>query len=232
MFKEVSLPTTPKLVSSGENSAVFEIPSLYPGYGITIGNALRRVLLSSVGGCAITKAHFDTGLHEFSTLPGILEDTLDIILNLKQVRLDFPGEDSVDLTIEKTGKGEIRAKDIKGPGGLIIANPEQLIATITEDKAKLKINLIAERGVGYIPAEMREKDRVEPGSIVLDAMFSPVKNISFEVEDMRVQDRTDFNLLRLSIETDGTMKPEEALKQATEILIKHFQIIDESVARV
>lgn len=232
MFKEVLLPNPPKLVSSGENLAVFEISGLYPGYGITIGNVLRRGLMSSINGAAITKAHFENVLHEFSSLPGILEDVLDITLNLKQVRLTFPGNDSVDLRIEKTGKGEVRAKDIKGPGGLFIANPEQLIATITDDKAKFHINMVAEKGIEYIPSEMREKERVEPGTIVLDAIFSPIKNVSYEVEDMRVQDRTNFNLLRLSIETDGTIKPEEALKQTIEILIKHFQMLDEAIVKL
>jgi DNA-directed RNA polymerase subunit alpha len=228
MFKEVLLPNPPKLVSSEKNSAVFEISGLYPGYGITIGNALRRVLLSSIGGVAITKVHFENVLHEFSGIPGILEDVLDITLNLKQVRLNFPGQDSVDLIVEKSGKGEIKAKDIKGPGGLFVANPEQIIATITDDKMKFKIQMLAERGIGYVPAEVMEKERIEPGTIMLDAIFSPIKNVAFEVENMRIQERTDFNLLRLSIETDGTITPENALKQATGILIKYFKVIDEA----
>lgn len=225
MFREVLFSNPPKLVSAGENSAVFEISQLYPGYGVTIGNSLRRVLLSSIKGVALTQVHFENVLHEFSSVPGVIEDVLDITLNLQQVRLTFPGDEPLELRLEKKGKGELRAKDIQGPGGLEVKNPELLIASLTDDKTKLQMILTAEKGIGYISAEARERERIEPGTIVLDAMFTPIRNVAYEVEQMRVQDRTDFNLLRLSIETDGTIKPEEALRQATEILIKQFQII-------
>lgn len=229
MFREVLFSNPPKLVSAGQNNAVFEISQLYPGYGVTIGNSLRRVLLSSIKGVALTRVHFENVLHEFSTIPGVLEDVLDITLNLAQVRLNFPGDEPAELKLEKKGKGELRAKDIKGPGGLEVTTPELLIATLTDDKSELKMILTAEKGIGYVPAEEREKDRVESGTIMLDAMFSPVRNVAYEVENMRVQEKTDFNLLRLTIETDGTVKPEEALGQAIEILIKQFQIILEGI---
>ncbi len=225
MFREVLLPNAPKLVSAGENSAVFEVAQLYPGYGVTIGNALRRVLLSSIKGAAISRVHFDNVLHEFSTIPGVLDDVLDICLNLKQVRLSYPGDEPAELILAIKGKGEVKAGDIKGHGGLEVKNPDLVILTVTNDKTAFTMKLTAEKGIGYLPAELQRKERVEPGTIVLDAIFSPIRNVSYEVENMRVQDRTDFNLLRLTIETDGTIKPEEALSQATETLAKQLQVV-------
>ncbi|KKS18670.1 MAG: DNA-directed RNA polymerase, alpha subunit, DNA-directed RNA polymerase subunit alpha [Parcubacteria group bacterium GW2011_GWC1_41_7] len=197
MAENILLPNPPKLVSSEGALAVFEISPLYPGYGITIGNALRRVMLSSIKGSAITRVHFDSVTHEFESIPDVLEDVLDITLNLKQVRVDFPGEEPITLTLDASGKGEVRAKDLKGPGGLIIANPEQLIATLTAPKASLKLSMVVEKGVGFISAETAERDRIEPGTIVLDAIFSPVKNlISFVFQLKLTEPSSQIMLLR------------------------------------
>ncbi|MFH7882610.1 MAG: DNA-directed RNA polymerase subunit alpha [Candidatus Aenigmatarchaeota archaeon] len=228
MIKELIFPESIKLVASEKNKAVFEISPLYPGYGVTIGNALRRVLLSSIKGTAITTVHIEGVLHEFSTIPGILEDVIDILLNLKQVRIKYFGEDPVEMVIEKAGEGEVFAGDIKAPAGVEVVNPELKICTITNKDTTFKATLIATRGYGYSPAEERTKERVEPGTIVLDAIFSPVVNVSYEVENIVYKGRADYNLLRLTIETDGSISPQEALLEASEILIKHFSLINEA----
>lgn len=227
MVNDLIFPNKPKLVSSEKNKAIFDISPLYPGYGVTIGNALRRVLLSSIQGAAITVVHIENVLHEFSTIPGVLEDVLDITLNLKQVRIKYEGLEPIELELEKSGIGEVYAKDIKCPIGVEIVNGDQLIATITSKDTKLKMKMIVEKGYGYSSAESRIKERVEPGTIYLDAIFSPIINVGYTVENIVYKERTDFNLLRLSIETDGTITPEEALQKACEILIDHFKIVKE-----
>jgi DNA-directed RNA polymerase subunit alpha len=228
MIKEINLPENIKIVSLEKNKGIFEISPLYPGYGATLGNALRRVLLSSIKGSAITVVHIENIFHEFSTLPGVLEDVIDILLRLKHTRVKYDGDDPIELELFKKGEGAVYAKDIKCPAGVEIANPDHLIATLTSKEAEIKMKLIVERGYGYSPAEERERDRVEPGTLVLDAIFSPVTNVVYEVENVVYKERTDYNLLRLIVETDKTVEPQEALKQALEILIKHFNVIYET----
>ncbi|GIW67354.1 MAG: hypothetical protein KatS3mg096_222 [Candidatus Parcubacteria bacterium] len=218
MINDLVLPEKPKLILADGNKAVFEIAPLYPGYGVTLGNALRRVLLSSLVGAAITSVKIENVLHEFSTIPGVLEDVLDITFNLKRVRAKMEIEGPVELKLEVKGKKEIRAKDIKPVAGVEIVNPDLLIATLTSNEAELKMTLILERGRGYSPAEERMKERVVAGEIILDAVFSPVVNAVYEIENIRYAERTDYNLLRLTIETDGTKKPEEAFEEAVKIL--------------
>jgi DNA-directed RNA polymerase subunit alpha len=228
MIKEIIIPDNFKIVSLEKNKGIFEIYPLYPGYGITIGNSLRRVLLSSIKGSAITTVHIDGVLHEFSTLPGVLEDVLDIILRIKHIRVKYLGDDSVELELNKKGEGEVFASDIKCPVGVEIVNKDHLIATLTSKDAELKMKLIVERGCGYSPAKEREKERVEPGTLVLDAIFSPITNVTYEVENIVYKERADYNLLRLVIETDGSIDPVDALKEATGVLIKHFSVINEA----
>ncbi len=230
MINELVYPNSPKLVSAEGNTAVFEIVPLYPGYGTTIGNLLRRVLLSSIPGWGITKVKIENVLHEFANLPGVLEDILDLTLNLKQLRVGYTGSAEVELTLEAKGKKEVRAGEIKGPNNMVIANPDLVIATLTTDKAELKMRLTAEPGLGYSRAEDREEREVEPGLIVLDAIFSPIRNVSFELDEIKVGKRTDFNLLRLAIESDGTITPTAAMVQAIEIISKHLNIINEASA--
>jgi DNA-directed RNA polymerase subunit alpha len=191
---------------------------LYPGYGVTLGNALRRVLLSSLVGSAITSVKIENVLHEFSTIPGVLEDVLDITFNLKRIRIKMDIEGPVELKLEAKGKKEVRAGDIKKVAGVEIINPDFLIATLTSSQAELKMTLIVEKGRGYSPAEERMKSKVVAGEIILDAIFSPVINAVYEIENIRYAERTDYNLLRLTIETDGTKKPEEAFEEAVQIL--------------
>ena len=218
MINDLILPEKPKLVLVDGNKAVFEIAPLYPGYGVTLGNALRRILLSSLVGAAITSVKIENVLHEFSTIPGVMEDVLDITFNLKRVRIKMDIEGPVELSLEAKGKREVRAGDIKKVTGVEIVNPDLLIATLTSSQAELRIMLTVEKGRGYSPAEERMKERVVAGEIILDAIFSPVTNAIYEIENIRYAERTDYNLLRLTIETDGTKKPEEAFYEAVEIL--------------
>ncbi len=225
IIRDLVLPEKPQLIFSEGNKAIFEIKPLSPGYGVTLGNALRRVLLSSLVGAAITRVRIENVLHEFSTLPGVLEDVLEITLNLKKVRIKMNLEEPVELSLEAKGKKEVKAKDIKIVAGVQIVNPDHHLATLTDDQAELRMFLTVEKGRGYSPAEERMKERVVAGEIILDAIFSPVVNATYEVENIRYQERTDFDLLRLTIETDGTKTPEEALKEAIKILIDHFNTL-------
>ncbi|MER3581580.1 MAG: DNA-directed RNA polymerase subunit alpha, partial [Patescibacteria group bacterium] len=180
IINDLILPDKPKLILSEKNKAIFEIKPLYPGYGVTLGNALRRVLLSSLLGAAIVKVRIENVLHEFSTIPGVYEDVLDILLNLKKVRLKMQIEEPVELTLEAQGKKEIKAKDINTPAGVEIVNPDHHIATLTDDNASLKMVLVAEKGRGYVLSEELTKEKLIAGEIVLDANFAPVINVSYE----------------------------------------------------
>jgi len=223
IINNLVFPESPKLILSEENKAVFEIKPLYPGYGVTLGNALRRVLLSSLIGAAITRVKIEDVPHEFTTIPGVYEDVLDILLNLKKVRFKMEQDHPVDLTLEAEGKRIVKAKDIKTVPGIEVVNPEHHIATLTSDNAKLKMKLTVEKGRGYVLAENLSKEKIVAGEIILDANFSPVVNVSYEIENVRYLERTDFNLLRLTIETDGTKTPTEALNEAIDILISHLE---------
>ncbi len=231
----ISLPLPPKVIQkklpAGRHgkAAVFEIEALYPGYGVTVGNALRRVLLTSLQGAAVTEVKIKGAAHEFSTIPGVLEDVIMIILNIKNLRFKiFEGESQkINLKVKK--EGEVKGSDFKCPSQVELANPDLHIATITDKKTELDIEITVQKGVGYV-----QKDQIKNapagtkpgiGSIALDAIFTPIKNVNFQVENMRVGDRTDFDKLSLEIETDGTISPEEAFFEACDILIKHFNII-------
>lgn len=229
MFHEhmIPLPNKPKVVQKKGESAVFEIAPLYPGYGVTIGNTYRRVLLSSLEGAAITQVKIKGANHEFSTIPGVLEDVLIILLNLKKIRFkSWSAEPQIiDLKVKKMGV--VKAKDFNLNPQLKIANPELELATITDKKTELEIEVKIEKGFGYVESEEREEKRAEVGNISLDANFTPVKKVSFRIENMIVGKRTDFERLEISIETDGTILPEEAFYRATDILFGHFSLFSE-----
>lgn len=204
--------------------AVFEIEGCYPGYGITLGNALRRVLLSSLPGAAITGFKVKGIQHEFSTIPGILETAVDIILNLKQVRVKLYSDEPVKVFLKAKGEKSVKAKDIQTTSDVEIINKDAHIATLTDKKTELDMEIEIQPGLGYETVGARKKERLEVGKIAIDAAYSPVQKVNFEVENMRVGDRTDYNLLRLEIETDGSISPKEAFAEAGDILVKHFQI--------
>jgi DNA-directed RNA polymerase subunit alpha len=221
----IQLPLEPKIVSKSGSQAVFEISPLYPGYGMTIGNTLRRVLMSSLGGAAITSVKIKGVDHEFSAIPGVLEDVIEIILNLKKVRLKLFKDEPVVLTLNVKGEKEVTAGDIEGNADVVIVNGDQHIATITDKKTEFEMEITVEKGLGYVPAELRQKEKLSVGKIAIDGIFTPIRNVNFTVENIRVGQRTDFNKVILDVETDGTISPEEALQQASQILIDHFAIV-------
>ncbi len=221
----VTLPSKPRVVSEDEFSGVFEIDNLYPGYGHTLGNSLRRIILSSLPGAAITQVKIDGVDHEFSVLDGIKEDVLTILLNLKRVRLSLHGDEPMTITLKKSGAGMVTAADLVTPTQVEILNPEQPICEITAKGTVLEMEILVEKGLGYVPREIHQKDKVDVGTIALDAVFTPIRRANYEVENMRVGDRTDYNRLRVSIETDGTFTPREALEKAVEIMVHQLSAV-------
>lgn len=227
-MEKISLSENLKVTTISENETVgvFDIEGLYRGYGLTIGNALRRVLLSSLPGAAITSVKIKGVGHEFSTIPGVLEDVVEICLNLKKVRFSFPGEtgftepETLKLSVSK--EGEVTAGDIEETGRVSVVNPDQKIATITQKGTDFELELTVEKGLGYVPVEGLKNGTLPVGVIQLDALFSPVTRVNMVNENMRVGDKTDFNRVRLSIETDGGIKPSVALREALNILTDHF----------
>ncbi len=194
------------------------------GYAITIGNSLRRVLLSSIEAAAVTVVRIDGVLHEFAPIPGVAEDTTDIILNLKQLKLKMDGEGPKTLRLSVSGDREVTAKDIKGEAGIEIVNPDLHIATLTERDAKLEMELEVDHGRGYVSADRNKRDDLPVGSIPVDSLFSPVTRVRIDSENTRVGQMTDYDRLILEIWTDGRIKPEDALAHAAKILKDHLQI--------
>jgi len=223
----IPLPQKPKIVETKKNSVVFEIEGLYPGYGATIGNSLRRVLLSSLEGAAITKVKIKGVQHEFSTLSGVLEDVLQICQNLKLLRFKVYADEPQQAFLKIKGEKEVKASDFELPSQVELINKDAHLATITSKSTSLEIEIQIEKGVGYVPVEQREKEKLGVGEICLDAIFTPIKTVAFHVENMRVGDRTDFDRLKIEIETDGTITSQEALSRAAEILVLHFSLIPE-----
>lgn len=221
----VTLPSKPRVVSEEENRGVFEIDGLYPGYGHTLGNSLRRIILSSLPGAAITQVKIDGAEHEFSALDGVKEDVITILLNLRRVRLNMHTDEPLTVTLKKKGIGPVTAADIDAPSQIEILSPEQHIAEITNKSTELNIEMTIERGLGYVPREVHQKDKVEIGTIAMDAVFTPIRRANYEVENMRVGDRTDFNRLRIIIETDGTYTAREALEKSIEIMIHQLKAV-------
>lgn len=216
-----------KKISETKKEGIFEVEGLYTGYGLTLGNALRRALLSSLPGAAVTQIKIKGAEHEFSTLPGILEDIVEITLNLKKVRFHFYASEPQILTLRVKGEKEVTAADIKGNAQVEIVNPEAYIATLTNKNAELEMEITVDKGAGYVSAEARKTEKLPIKTIAIDAIFSPVVKVNFSVENMRVEDRTDFNRLKLEIETDGSIYPSSALRKASNILKDHFEKIAE-----
>lgn len=221
----IQLPSKPRIVSEEGNAGVFEIDGLYPGYGHTLGNSLRRIILSSIPGGAITSIKIDGVPHEFSTVSGVKEDVIAIILNLKKVRVRVFDGNEYTITIDAKGVGAVTAGDMVCPSQVEILNPKHHIAELTDKSAKLSIEMTVRHGLGYVPKEVIQKDRVDTGVIALDATFTPIRRVNYEVENMRVGERTDFNRLRIVIETDGTLTPREALERSITIMIQQLKAI-------
>ncbi len=221
----VALPSKPRVVTEEEFRGVYEIDGLYPGYGHTLGNSLRRIILSSLPGAAITKVKIEGVSHEFSTMEGVKEDVITILLNIKRIRLALHSDEPIIVQLKKKGPGVVTAADITVPSQVEILSPEQPICEITAKGTEIDIELTIDKGLGYVPREVHQKDKVEIGVIALDAVFTPIRRANYEVENMRVGDRTDYNRLRVFIETDGTVTPKEALENSIEIMIHQLKAI-------
>ncbi|CAN5685901.1 DNA-directed RNA polymerase subunit alpha [soil metagenome] len=215
---------TPGLVHVEEHSptgATFTIEPLHTGYGMTLGNSLRRVLLSSIAGAAVTGFKAEGSTHEFTTLPGVKEDIVDIMLNLKGIRFKVFGEETQTLRLNKKGKGPVTAKDIESNADVEIANPDHVIATIDDNKASINMDIIVETGRGYRTIE-EVSSRKQTDFIAVDAVFGPVQRVRYKVEDTRVGQITDLDKLLLTVETDGTITPREAFEEASAILVNQY----------
>jgi len=221
----IPLPTSLEIKKIKDHRAQIIIEPCYPGYGVTLGNSLRRVLLSSIEGAAITAFKMIGIQHEFSSLPYIKEDVIEIILNLKAIRLKVFSDEPVVLNLKVKGEKVVTAKDIAKNAQVEIINPEQIICTLTDKSGEAEMELVAQKGRGYATVEEREKEKVDLGTIIIDAVYSPLVSVGFEIENVRVGQRTDYEKLILKVETDGTITPEEALKQAADILVQHFQFV-------
>ncbi len=211
-----------KKISENDRVGIFEIEGLYTGYGLTLGNALRRTLLSSLPGAAITQVKIKGVEHEFSTLPGVMEDIVHICLNLKKIRFKFFANEPQVLTLKAKGEKTVRAGDIQANSDTEVVNIDAPIATLTAKNAEIDMELTVEKGLGYVPLEARKAEKLPIKTVALDAIFTPVVKVDFVVENMRVGDRTDFNRLKISLETDGTISPSSALRKASNILKDHF----------
>lgn len=221
----VGLPSKPRVVKEEDFVGIYEIDGLYPGYGHTLGNSLRRVILSSLVGAAITQVKIEGAQHEFSALDGVKEDTLTILLNLKRLRMRMHDDGPLTMTLKASAVGAVTAADINAPSQIEILNPDQYIAEITAKGTTLDLSMTVERGLGYVPREVHSKDKMEVGSVALDAAFTPIRRVNYEVENMRVGDRTDYNRLRIFIETDGSISSRQALEQSIEVMIHQLKSV-------
>ncbi len=221
-MQSITNPQEVRFTATGDNQGKIEVLGCFPGYGATLGNALRRVLLSSLEGAAIHSVKIKGVAHEFSTIEGVMEDVVQIILNLKQVRFHMEGNENVVVSIKKKGEGVVTAGDIKTSTGVEVVNKDQKIATITDKKVELEMEIEVDKGLGYVPVESRERDEKQIGVIAIDSVYSPVKRVNYEVENMRVGKRTDYDKVTLEIVTDGSMSPEEAFQKSAAILVAQF----------
>lgn len=220
----ISLPQEPKYTELSPSHGKVEILECYPGYGTTLGNAIRRVLLSSLEGAAVTSVKIKGVTHEFTTMPGVMEDMVQIILNLKQVRFRMESEEPMTISLKSKGEGKVTAGDFKVSTGLEIVNPDQIIATLSDKKAEIDMEVEVARGIGYIPVEQQEREK-EIGTIAIDAIYTPVKRVNFEVENMRVGKRTDYDKITIEIMTDGSVTPDGAFNKAVDILMSQFSAL-------
>jgi len=221
----ILLPSKPRVVSEEEDKGVYEIDGLYPGYGHTLGNSLRRIILSSLPGASITSIKIEGVPHEFSVINGVKEDVVTMILNLKRIRFKLISDGPEKATISIKGAKKVTAKSIEVPGQIEVLNDDQYICETTSKTASLNIELTIEKGLGFVSKESLQKNKVEVGTIAVDAIFTPIRRVAYEVENMRVGDKTNHNRLKIFIQTDGTLTPREALTQSTEIMYAQIKAI-------
>jgi len=222
MTKVIYNPKLAGIDKTSVNSATFDISPIQHGYGNTLGNSLRRVLLSSIEGTAITAFKIEGATHEFTTVPGIKEDVIDIMLNIKNVHLKGFSEEPIELRLEKKGAGEVTAADIKTSADDEVVNKDQLICTIDDPKGSIAIDFVVETGRGYQPIEDSTENRLHSDMVAVDALFSPVLRVRYKVENTRVGRDSNLDRLQLSVETDGSLTPQEAFEQAAAILVNQY----------
>lgn len=221
-MEQIPLPEIIEIKETGANQADIIIGPAYPGYGNTIGNSLRRVLLSSLPGAAVTSAKIKGITHEFTALEGVKEDVVEIILNLKKLRFKVHGEDPVTVKISAKGEQQVTGKDFQLSSDIELANPTQKIATLTSKTSSFEIEVTVTSGRGYLPVENINKDNAQLGTINIDAIFTPVRNVNYRVENVRVGQMTNFDRIILTVLTDGTISPIEALQYAAQALVDQF----------
>ncbi|MEK9151929.1 MAG: DNA-directed RNA polymerase subunit alpha [Patescibacteria group bacterium] len=225
-MEDILLPSKIELVPGHtDREATLTVEPCFHGYGTTLGNALRRVLLSSLPGAAVTAVKIKGAQHEFASLTGVKEDVLEVILNLKALRMRVFSDEPVRLSLKIKGEKEVTAADIETTSDVEIVNPELHIATLTDKKAELEMEIFVGRGRGFIPTEERAKDKPELGVIAIDAIYTPVRDVGFRVDNVRVGEITNYDKLVMTIETDGTVAPADALDRAVKILVDHFALI-------
>lgn len=222
MSKVIHNPTLARVDDHSATSATLTIEPLHTGYGMTLGNSLRRVLLSSIAGAAIVAFRIAGATHEFTTVPGVKEDVVDIMLNLKNVRLRVQQEGTIELRLEKKGAGVVTAADIKLVNDVEVVNPDAVICTIDDPKASVVIDLVVESGRGYRTIEESGEKRLHSDMIALDAVFSPVQRVRYKVESTRVGQMTDLDKLLITVDTDGSISPRDAFEEAAAILINQY----------
>jgi len=222
MSKVIHNPALASVEETGKNSASFVIEPLQAGYGNTLGNSLRRVLLSSIKGGAIVAFRIEGASHEFTTVAGIKEDVVDIMLNLKNVRVKVSSDEAIEVRIEKKGAGVITAADIKTTADVEVINPEQVIATVDDPKKSVVMDLVIESGRGYETIEDSSVNRLHSDMIALDAMFGPVLRVRYKVDSTRVGQETNLDKLQVNVETDGSTSPREAFEEAAAILVNQY----------
>ena len=223
---QITLPDKISIKDLKDHKYQLVFEPFYPGYGVTIGNALRRVLLSSLPGAAVTSFKLEGAQHEFDSVDGVKEDLVEIMLNLKQLRLKSHSQEPIKLTIESKGEKTVTAADISKNSDVEIINTDLLIATMTENTAKFNMELTVEQGRGYVTVEQRpEKEKLEIGTVAIDASFSPVLNVGFDIEHVRVGEMTNYEKLTMEMLTDGSIDAQEAISQAAFILEDHFALL-------
>ncbi len=222
MSKMIHTPGVVQVTDNGTNSATFTIEPLHSGYGMTLGNSLRRVALSSIAGAAITGVKFEGASHEFTTLPGVKEDVVEIILNLKGVRFRVYGEEPQTVRLSKKSKGPVTAKDIEVNADVEVVNPDHIIATIDDDKGSIAMDIVIVVGRGYRTIEEAASQKTVSDMVAVDAIFSPVQRVRYKVENTRVGQMTDLDKLLITIDTDGSITPRDAFEEAAAILVNQY----------
>ena len=224
-MENIPLPKDIEYKEIKDNKTQIIIGSLFPGYGITIANSLRRVLLSSLSGAAITKVKIKGASHEFSTLDHLKEDIVELILNIKKIRLKVFSDEVIKLKLKVKGEKVVKAQDIEKNAQVEITNPDLILGHLTDKKAELEIEFTAENGRGYVTIENKIDQALASNEISIDSYYSPIVNVSFGIEAVRVGKRTDYEKLKMKVETDGSLSPQEAISKATKVLMDHFSLI-------